>query len=435
MAGGNASPQQTLELYAYLACMGPDAFDPPNARHLVCGLQSEPTHVAVVDRMTDVANRDAVSWEVGLALAGVLSQRARVSSLELGEILPAMLAVDLARGFNVLHELAAAATPALAEPLGDILLNLAVSTQPDLAEGGDGQARQAHLIEALTALPLDSPARTRMFLALSQTLRSLDLVHDVMLSSLFPADPEDALAVLTEGNDDALRTLLRGAMVRDDGRETFLAVCKAAVDLGPAQGIPLLARLDPQFHGGETGLRALESTVRATVLGAVDRALARDRHVSAWMPADPDAFTLRLMAIVAPGLHEPGRTTVCDWILDRAGSRMRHDTDSAALVEALVGAASMHERPAAAGTRVRKALLETAGALRIRIVAVETPDPEDLARARTFERFAGQIGTEFRRRRPLAGALEGVLLYLTDLTRVPTDEMHLPLADDAPTPP
>lgn len=430
-AGGNASPQQTLELYAYLACMGPDAFDPSTARRLVCGPMSRPAHRAAVDRLTDVVNRDSVSREVGLALAGVLSQRARVSSLELGGILPRMLSVDLARGFAVLHELAVAATPALAEPLGDILMNLAFSAQPDPATNGDGRTRQAFLIETLTTLPLDAPARTRMFLALSQTLRAPDLIRDILSSSLFPAEPEDALAVLAEGNDDALRTLLQGALVRDDGREAFLAACKAAVEPGPARGIPLLARLDPLLHAGEAGLRTLESAVRATVLGAVERALARDRQVSAWMPDDPDPNTLRLMALVSPGLQEPGRTLVCDWILDRAAARMRHESGYAALVEALVGAASMHERPTAAGIRVRKALLEAAGALRIRIVAVGTPAPEDLARARAFEQFAGRIGTEFRRRRPLAGALEGALPYLTDLTRIPTDELHLTLGDDA----
>ncbi len=417
-------------MFAYLACMGPSAFEPATARRLVGGGTADPAHLPSVDRVTDGANRVAVSQEVGLVLADVLSGRAQATSLDLGAILPALVNADIAHGFTVLRDLATAATPALAEPLGDILLNLVVSTRHDPAGNGDGQARQAYLIEAVTTLPLDSLARTRMFLALSQTLTSPDLVDAVVMSNLFPGQPEDAIAILSEGNDDALRTLLHGALVREDGRDLFFAACKAAVDLGPARGIPLLARLDPLLHEDETGLRALESTVRATVLGAVERALARSRQEPTWLPIDPDASTLRLLSIVSPGLKEPGRTTVCEWILDRAADRMRHETETAALVEALVGAALMHETPTAAGTKVRKALLEAAGTLRIRIVAVGTPTAEDFARARAFERFAGLLGNEFRRRRPLAAVLEGVLPYLTDLTRIPTDEMQLPLTDD-----
>lgn len=439
-----APGSETLEVYAFLACLGPAAFEPAAARRLVCPGDADPVRTAAIDWLTAPECREDVSREVGRHLADVLSHRARVSSLDLGEILPAMLEVDLARGYQVLRELAAAAPPALAPPLGDILLNLALAARRDADAGTQPDARLACLVEALAALPLESGERTRLFLALSQTLRGPEALRRVSLSALYPARPRDLVQVLAEGNDDALRVLLNGALLRDGGRDAFKAACWAALELEGGQGLGLLARLDPLLRGPEAGLRVLESTVRAAVLGHVERALERGRGVQDRMPRDPDDRTLRLLSLVAPGLREPGRTQFCAWMLDRAAERIvqvdRPEPPGEALVEAIVGAATMHEDPPAAGALVRQALLQAASALRLRVLAVGSPSPADQGRARAFERFAGLLGNDFRRRRPLVGVLEGILPHVTDLSRVPTGEMPtgeypLPWGDEpAPAP-
>jgi hypothetical protein len=438
----DASGNETLEVYAFLACMGPAAFAPAAARRLVGPADADPVRTAAIDWLTAPECREDVSREVGRHLADVLSHRARVSSLDLGEILPAMLEVDLALGYQVLRELAAAAPPALAPPLGDILLNLALAARRDADAQPD--ARLACLVEALAALPLEPGDRTRLFLALSQTLRGPEALRRVSLSALYPARPRDMVQVLAEGNDDALRVLLNGALLRDGGRDAFKAACWAALELDGGQGLGLLARLDPLLRGPEAGLRVLESTVRAAVLGHVERALERGRDVQDRMPPDPDARTLRLLSLVAPGLREPGRTQFCAWMLDRAAERIvqvdRPEPPGEALVEAIVGAATMHEDPPAAGALVRQALLQAASALRLRVLAVGSPSTADQARARAFERFAGLLGNDFRRRRPLVGVLEGILPLVTDLSRVPTGEVPsgefpLPWSDEpAPAP-
>lgn len=434
--GADATAQETLEVFAFLACMGPQAFDPERALRMVCPPGADAGRVACVARITAVETREVVSWEVGSLLAEVLSHRARVSSLDLGEILPAILDADVGRGYEVLRNLAQAAPPALALSLGDILLNLALASRPEGPANGDGLTRLRILIEALALLPVVRRERTRLFLALSQTLRCDEAIDGVIASDLFPAHPEDVLQVLMEGNDDALRTLVRGVLAREGGRDEFMEACKAAMQLEPGTGIPLLARLDPLLHESEPGMRALESMVRGAVLARVERSLARSRHVALWMPSEPDARMLRLLSRVVSGLKEPGRTVACDWILERAAAhplRDDHQSDATgALVEVIVGAALMHSDPPGAGARVRQFLLKEAASLRVRVLAVQTPTQEDLDRARAFERFAALLGSEFRRRRPLASALERILPHVTDLSRVPTDESPMLWPEDAP---
>jgi len=58
-------------------------------------------------------------------------------------------------------------------------------------------------------------------------------------------------------------------------------------------------------------------------------------------------------------------------------------------------------------------------------MAVDSPSEEDWDRVRRFERFSAQLGSEFRRRRPLADLLERIMPHMTDLTNVPSAELDI----------
>jgi len=88
-----------------------------------------------------------------------------------------------------------------------------------------------------------------------------------------------------------------------------------------------------------------------------------------------------------------------------------------------VGACVLHGQPGSLGSEVRRGLLETGGALRVRLQAGGVP--ADTARdVAIFERVVAAVGAEFRRREHLAGSLASVMPLLSSLNS-PVD---LPLA-------
>lgn len=416
--------REILDVFTYLACLGPKYFEYQVACKLLCR-EDDPSFdskKATVAHIVSIENRDLVSWEVGSLLAGVLSEREHVPTRELGEILSCFLQLDLERGFETVVNLARYASPDLALNLGAILLNIVLAASLDDI---DNSTANDMVIKALAQLDIPANERTRLFLALSQTLTSQQALETTLESDLFPQTDDDVIQVLNEGNDLALTALVRGILQMDGAREHFMGICKTVMELEPSTGIPLLARLTPILSASEPGILALEATVRGAVLHKVELMFKRSKDVNSWMPKEPDVTVLLLMSLISPGLNEPDRTNLCEWVLDHSMAHTSRLQNGATLIEAIVGAALMHSDPQRVGVIVRRGLLDIAASLRVRVMAVDSPSEEDWDRVRRFERFSAQLGSEFRRRRPLADLLERIMPHMTDLTNVPSADLDI----------
>ncbi len=417
-------PHDLLELHAWLAGLGPQAFQPGEARFR---LASDDQRDILLDWLMDPANRAESSAILGTQLASTMATRGRAVVAGLGGILPGLAAVDAVAGFDVLHRTAAAIPPSAARDFAEAVLTLALAEGDDaVPQAGDdtnalrGRDRLGCLLDALATVDLPAEARARMFLALSQTLAP-SLVRDLVVpSTLFPSSAAEGGAVLSEGTDEALAAVIHGALTRPRGRAEFFEACRQVLDAGLETGLPVLGRVARVLDGADAATRTLESLVRAALLPALERSTLKGPGPAKRVPANADVFTLRLLSVVAPGLHEPHRTAVCDTILQRAGERLRAaqvgTLDADAFVEAVVSASVLHSDPEVPAVEVRRMLLDVAGSLRIQLFAAERPPEALFDVSMAFERVATSLGNEFRRRRSLASALSSVLPIVCDLS-------------------
>ncbi len=420
-------PHDLLELYAWLCCQGPEAFRPASAR--ACATPG-PGHTGTLEWLLDPDHRGEASHLVGSQLAASLASRGRASVSGLGSLLPVLVDVDVGAGFDVLRQAARAMPASAARDFGDSLLTLA------LAEGADAEGRPerlACLMDALASMELPPEARARLFLALSQTLPQARVLDRVVPSALFPSSATEWAVVLSEGTDEAVVALLAGAMARSRGRNEFFEACRQIVDAGLAGGIPILGRASRLLTVGDPSVRALESLVRAALLPAIEKGLQKGGIAARGLVAQADMFTLRLLAAVVPGLSEPSRSALCEAIVDHAGARLRAaqvgTLEADAFVEAVVSASVLHSDPDVPSAEVRRMLLDTAGSLRVQMFATERPPEALFDVSMAFERAASSLGSEFRRRRPLASALASVLPLVSDLSASP-GEAATPLWTD-----
>ena len=411
-----------LEIHAFLACQGPGVFQPATAWFR---LMPDPDHGALVDWLLDPAHRDDASVLLGDQLASSLSVRGRDAVSALGGLVLPLVAVDAALGFQVTRCAAAAMPASVAAGFGECLQTLALAEggMDEDAEESDNLARRDRLgclLEALAALELPAEARARRFLALSQTLPSA-LVRDLVVpTALFPATPVEGATVLAEGNDAALRALLHGATTRPRGRAEFFEACKVALEPSLEAGQLVLGRVTRLLAAGDASARALESLVRAALLPVLERCAAKGAGPAGRVPPEADTWTLRLLAVVAPGLPEPHRSALCDVVVTRAGDLLRAGrvgtVDADAFVEALVNAAVLHADPDRPAAEVRRMLLDAAGALRLQLFASERPAESVFDVSMAFEHVVAGLGAEFRRRRTLALSLGGILPIVADLS-------------------
>ncbi|MBM4394317.1 MAG: hypothetical protein FJ087_01350 [Deltaproteobacteria bacterium] len=433
LAPGDAESRDVLDVFCYLACMGPDAFERPRAADLL-GLVT-PDKAKTIASLVDTDSRQAASRRVGGLLADRLCARGAGSGRAVGAVLPSLLDADVEAGFSVLKALAAAAPPSVARDLSDMLLALTVAEAGAACRslgadsGSAGQAagpvaRLRYLVSVLAALDLDAPGRARLFLALSQTLENAEILRAVVLTAIFPARSDEATAVLTEGNEDAVRAVLEGAASRPRGKAEFYEACKAVMSLGVRRGLPALARVYRLLsaRAGAGNLRAMSSMVRAAVLLALEEAAASRRGLASQLPEGAEPWTLHLLALVAPGLKEPGRSAVCEFLMDEAAARLRScavdDGDADAFVQAVVAAAVLHADPTSMGAKARRMVMDAAAALHVRaqawgagaatVAGAATTDDS----ARVFRKVVGAIASEFRRRDALASSLAPVMPFV-----------------------
>ncbi len=426
-----------VEVYCFLACMGPEWLDLERAaRHITrvhpqTGVEDGPIQgedtTRVLASLLDPAQRPARSREVGCLLAETLACRGRETATVLASLLPALSQADLKAGFTVLRHLAAAASPSLAEEMADILLSMIVAEQARHKRGGEDDherlARLRYLLSVMTRLSLAPASRSRLFLALSQSLEPGDALRDVLLGSLFPSGAEEAMTVVTQGGERALKAVIAGAAARPNGKSEFYATCRTIMDLGLRQGLPVLARVYRLLDFRDGGHRALASMVRASLLLAVERAAVRGDKVRRLLPDNPDLPCLDLLTVIAPGVAEPARTEVCDYLIEGAGRIIRSlrlaQDDCDTFVQVLVGAVVLHRDPVRAGSEVRRMVLDAAGTLHVRAQY----GPEAVG---PFQTVVRRLAAEFRRRQALAACLAPVLPLVADFA--PPDHSRLDLA-------
>ncbi len=418
-AGPSMPPEarDVLDTYCFLACMGPEWLDPDRAARSVrsCG---DPDRVPWLGRLLDPSERPARSREIGCLLAETLAGRGRETASALASLLPALERADTGAGFTVLRHLAAAASPVLAEELSEVLLSMVVAEATGNGDPEHDRTRRVerlrYLLSVLARLSLAPASRSRLFLALSQTLEAGEAVRDVVLSSLFPSGGDEGLAVLAQGGERALRAVIAGAAARPNGKSEFYATCRSVMDMGLHQGLPVLGRVYRLLDLGDGGHRALAAMVRASLLLAMERAIVNGTKVRRLLPETPDLPCLDLLTVVTPGVAEPARTEVCEYLLEGAGRILRglgvtrDDCDS--FVQVVVGAVVLHREPDRAGAEVRKMILDTAGVLHVRaqtgLGALDAVEP--------FRTVVGLLAAEFRRRQALTTCLAPVLPLVTD---------------------
>lgn len=419
-----------LEIYCYLACMGPDAFEREKAVELVTA-HSGPDRALMVGTLLDPGRREARSRELGHLLAENLSNRERDTGNVVSALLPALVSADTGNGFTVLKNLAAASSHAVADAFSEVLLSLTVADssaihadRPTFLEGEEDKSRAMdrlrYLVEVITSLNLDAPARTRLFLALSQTLEDGELIRDIVLTSIFPSGSSESTSVFLEGNDKALKAVLNGAASRPNGKAEFYGACRAVMEMGFDRGLPALARVYRLLTGPESGLRAMSSMVRAAVLLSLESASGRIKDISTLLPETPDLASLDLLTVVAPGIKEPHRSMLCDYLIMGSGQILQQGRvtadDHETFSQVVIGASVLHNDSERAGAQVRKMFLDTAGNLHVRLQASSGKSAEGDAACDSihpFRRIVEIVSGEFRRRESLSTCLTNVMPLLS----------------------
>lgn len=422
-----------LEIYCYLACMGADCFEREKAVELVTS-HSGPDRARLVGTLLDPGQRESRSREIGQLLAENLANREGETGNVISALLPALAEADTVNGFTVLHSLAAAASQPISEAFSEVLLSLTIaestafhSDRPRFVKGKNDRSvtikRIRYLVSVITSLNLEASIKTRLFLALSQTLEDGELIRDVVLTSIFPSDSTESKVVFLEGNEKALLALLDGAASRPNGKAEFYNACRAVMDLGFERGLPTLARIYRILNGPESGARAMSSMVRASVLLALEKASMKVKDLKTMLPEKPDLSSLDLLTIVAPGIKEPHRTSVCDYLVS-GSHRLLVDghvpaDDCDCFSQVVVGASVLHSDPEKIGARVRKMFLDTMGVLHVhRQPAAGGRNGSFSEFSRTvhpFSRIVDKIASEFRRRETLSTCLTNVIPLVSNL--------------------
>lgn len=416
-----------LEVYCFLACLGPQWLEKENAAKKVHFSQDG----AVLDLLLEPSNRQAVSKVLATLFARSLHAKGREGAWCLVSLLPALVDADVFAGFSVLSNLASGLGPTLAEELANTVLSMIVAENDGIGRGRrparEANRRIRYLVSILTQLDLSRESRTKLFLALSQILQDDTALRSVVLSPLFPAKPEDGREVLIFGSEKAVRLFIRGAILRPHGKSEFYNLCKVTADLELAQGLDIFGKVYALLDMSDGGERGLAAIVRGWLLLALENQ-ARDGQLLRVLPPTVQPRSLSLLAIVAAGLKEPMRTQLCNYLIETAGSCLSSlnflPDEWEYLAQVLITAVVLHFEPARAGARVRQILLDTAGALRVRSILNAA---QNLRVA--FSALVQNLHTEFRRRERLACCLEPVLPFLREFEFSSIDHTALALSE------
>jgi len=426
-----------LEIYCYLACMGPDSFEHNRAMELITS-HSGPQIAPLLGSLLDPGRRIERSQELGHLLAENLASRKKDAGKVISALLPALVDSDIMNGFSVLKNTAAAVSPPIAKDFSEVLLSLTIAGSGAISDNGS-QAdtreesrdisfdRLRYLLSVMTSLNLGDSSRTHIFLALSQAFEDGEIIRDIVLSSLFPSGSSDMNTVIVNGNDMALRAMISGAASRPNGKAEFYSACRSLADLGLGKCLPVLARVYRLLNDPDSGSRALASMVRAAVLLSLETSTMHTDSFVVNLPPEPDLPCLDLLTIVAPGLKDPHRTDLCNYLIDGASALLMNQLvpvdDCEAFVQVVVGASVLHDDPAGVGKRIRGMLLDAAGALHVRVqshnLATNHVNASEAFSAHPFHRIVDMVSREFNRRENLSTSLESVIPLITETHGIP----------------
>lgn len=414
-------PRQLLEIHAFLACQGPEAFQPSVAWFR---LMPDARQGALVDWLLDPAHRQEASALLGAEWGRVLEGSDRDGFARMGGLLPCLAACDAALGFRVLEATARAVGPSAQKAFGEALLALALSqaTARGCKEAAPGSEQDllAVLFGAMACLPQDAEGQARRFLALTQ--EAPEAIGEALVrGDLFPRTPEALALILRDGHPRAIEWLLRGVTVRPGGRSDLFQACRSLLARSLETAIPALGRAVDGLVRHSQALEPLEALFRAALLPALERAPVEVLCALVPEPATPG--TLRLVSQVLPGLPPDRRSLLCDVLFDRCDHLLREGRvgtpEGPLFVDAVVQAAVLHPDPGRATERVRRMLLDGAALFRVQLFGSARPREELFDAAMAFEQVVADLDEEFRRRRSLAYSLDSVMPMVRSLANPP----------------
>lgn len=411
---GLATPaaQDLLDLYCYVVCLGPPHFSPDLRKHV----QSSSEALDALERLLDPSHRHEVSREIGRLLAKRFSRLDGLNHLYI--FIPRIIEMDLKFGFAVAKSFVSSCPPSITKDVADTLLSLlAAKTRRPQGNGESNIKQIRYILSLMTFLHLDAEERTRLYLALTQLLEGHDAFLEVIADSLFPSSPKEALSVFLQGRDCTLRFFLAQIARRPTGKAEFFAACRGLTDLGLHTGLSVLARVYKILNQAEGPQRALAPIVRATLLLSIEATLAKGSRLSLLLPNPCDLAAAYLLALVAPGIPEPHRSELCDFLLDQAGHAFRSlsisTSDVEPFTEVVTAAAILHQDQGKAQKEVIRLILEAAGALHVRLQNRRHEDPD--APLTAFRKVLSRLFYEFRGRPAFSLCLSKVIGALGDL--------------------
>lgn len=413
--------RQLLEIHAFLACQGPEAFQPSVAWFR---LMPDARQGFLVDWLLDPAHRQEASALLGTEWGRVLEGSDRDGFARMGGLLPCLAACDAALGFRVLEATAQAVGPSARRAFGEALLALALSRGTTRGCKAAASASEhdllAVLFGAMARLSPDAEGQARRFLALTQDPPEAigeTLIH----GDLFPKSPEAQALILVDGHPRAIEWLLRGVLVRPGGKADLFQACRSLLSRGLETAIPALGRAVDVLGRQSPGLEPLEALLRAALLPALERAPVEVLGALVPEPATPG--TLRLVSQVLPGLPPDRRSLLCDMLLDRCDHLLREGRvgtpEGPLFVDAVVQAAVLHPDSGRATERVRRMLLDGAALFRVQLFGSARPREDLFDAAMAFEQVVADLDEEFRRRRSLAYSLDSVMPMIRSLANPP----------------
>ena len=420
-----AADRDLLELYMYLCCLGPEVFSYERATRLPLPEK----YRGFLEQIVLKESKCEVSRKVGLLLSASLALKNKDAHRALGEIAALLLDVDVKCGYDVLKHMCASLPEHISGSCGEVLLSLAISIEKALRLGKqncEDVSKLRYLICCLSSLKLEPKARSRLFLALVQSLETQDVFQDIILTSLYPDAAQEALGCLLSGNGKVASLLLRGAKMRPNGKSEFYSVCKAVMEVAPAKGLCLLGRMYHSLVSGDGEVRALQSFIRASVFIGIEKLIAERRDFQEVFGKDLPLPALALLTVVLPGMQEPHKSAMCEFVLSSVFDRLKSQElvvdDVQMYATTIIGATVNHCDPNKAGGMVRKGFMDANGQIHVRLES-STEFGAPRTQYGVFLRILQEVTREFRRRNSTAKTLEPIVeILMNNAVEVMTDK-------------
>jgi hypothetical protein len=405
-----------LDLYLYLCCLGPDVF----SHEKVMRLPLPEKYRALLEEIVREETKGELSRKVGLLLSASLALKGSDARFALAEIGPFILNVDVRCNYDVLKHMCASLPEHVSARCGEVLLSLAIATEKGLRLGRNSPEeilKLRHLVCALSCLKLEAKARSRLFLALVQNIETCEVFQDILLTTLYPDAPQEALECLLLGNNKVASVFMGGARQRPNGKSEFYAVCKAVMEVAPVQGLSVLGRMYYSLARGDGEARGLQAMIRASVFIGIEKVIKNGQDFQEVFGNACPLPALALLTVVLPGIQEPQKTAICEYVLSRVFDSLRSEEivsdDIHTFAMTIIAATVNHSDPNKAGVIVRGGIMDANGRLQVRLQD-GTGSDESRLQHHVFLRIVEEVTRELTRRASTAGILEPIMPILTN---------------------